>query len=257
MTLPIALPAARSAAIRIADALVPRYCVICGRAVVSPIGAGPLCAGPLCAACVSALEAEAYPRAGRSADQERCSRCERCGKPLVSEIRTCLRCRAEEPGFDAAYPLFPYAGLARRVILAYKSASRRSLASFLSSRLSEALLERYPGLPLVPVPPRPGKLRRKGWDQVERLASELERGRGVRVLRLLSRAGGIEQKALGLAGRRENLKGKFSLLSGSVVPPELVLLDDVLTTGATLSECALALKAGGARLVYALVLAAD
>lgn len=249
MALPCIRPPASSILAGIVDALAPRYCVLCGRAVAS---AGPG-SGPLCPACVAALDAEAYPgQTGASGGV----RCDRCGKPLLAELRTCLRCRASEPGFDSAYPLFPYSGLARRVVLAYKAASRRSLAPFLADRLGEASRERYPGLPLVPVPPRPGKLRRKGWDQVELLARELER-RHVRVIRLLSRSGGSEQKALDLEGRRKNLKGKFIPRASRSVPAELVLLDDVLTTGATLSECALALKGAGARRVYALVLAAD
>lgn len=257
------LHVASSIATGIVDALAPRYCALCGRAVApasdepasdEPARAGP---GPLCPACVAALDAEAYPGPDRAAAGARRDRCDRCGKPLLAELRTCLRCRASEPGFDSAYPLFPYSGLARRVLLAYKTASRRSLAPFLADRLGNALRERYPGLPLVPVPPRPGKLRRKGWDQVELLARELERRHGVIAVRPLSRSGGAEQKALDLEGRRENLKGKFLLRDNAIVPAEVVLLDDVLTTGATLSECALALKGSGARRVYALVLAAD
>jgi len=227
------------------ELLVPRRCVACDGPVVASS------ASPFCARCEAELATSAYPAPGLG------PRCDRCGKPLVSERGRCLRCRGAELHFDSAYPLFRYDGLARRIILAYKLGSRRSLAPFLASLLAGGLRERYPGRAVIPVPPRPAKLRRKGWDQVELLARVLERDHGVCVLRVLARADGVEQKALDLSGRASNLLGKFRLARNAVVPPFPVLLDDVLTTGATLSECAATLRRAGAERVDAITLAAD
>jgi len=227
----------------------PRYCVVCGRAVEAQA------VFPLCVRCA----ASALALARKAASAERCSV---CGKPIVSERGRCMRCRGVEYGFDSAFPLFRYAGDVRTIVLAYKSRHRRSLAVFLSGCIAQALAERYPGRVVVPVPPRPGKLRRKGWDQVEDLCRLLESRHGIVVARLLTRADGLEQKALDLKGRAANLRGKIGITRARpgrpvVVPENPVLLDDVLTTGATLSECALALKAAGALRVDAVAIAAD
>ncbi len=173
-----------------------------------------------------------------------------------------MRCRGVEYGFDSAWPLFRYAGLVRTLVLAYKSGQRRSLALFFAGAISEVLAEQYPGRIVVPVPPRPGKLRKKGWDQVEDLARILERHHGIIVYRILTRADGKQQKALDLEGRAANMRGKIGICRSRhgrpcTIPADPVLLDDVLTTGATLSECARTLKAAGSVRVDAVAIAAD
>jgi len=211
----------------------------------------------LCERCAEAVRAEA--RASVSLNVEHCPI---CGKPVVSEQGRCMRCRGVEYGFDSAWPLFRYAGMVRTLILAYKSSQRRSLACFFAGAIAEVLEERYPGRIVVPVPPRPGKLRKKGWDQVEDLARILERRHRVTVSRILTRADGKQQKALDLEGRAANMRGKIGIGRSShgrrcTIPADPVLLDDVLTTGATLSECARTLKAAGSVRVDAVAIAAD
>jgi predicted amidophosphoribosyltransferase len=173
-----------------------------------------------------------------------------------------MRCRGVEYGFDSAWPLFRYAGVVRSLVLAYKSGQRRSLALFFAEAIAQVLQDRFPGRIVVPVPPRPGKVRRKGWDQVEDLARILERRHGVIVRRILIRADGKQQKALDLEGRAANMRGKIGIVRAKhgqpcIIPADPVLLDDVLTTGATLSECARALKAAGSVRVDAVAIAAD
>lgn len=237
----------------ILSVVAPLDCVVCG-APAEPPGAWPLCE-----ACADSILSGGH---GDGGPEGRASvRCSVCGKPIVSERDVCTRCRGTAFGFDSAYPLFRYAGDVRAILLAYKSGGRRSLSGFLALSVAGALRAEYPGRVVVPVPPRPGKLRRKGWDQVEVLARVLERGHGITVRRLLARVDGLEQKALDLEGRAANLRGKIGLSrgvsGGAAVPEDPVLLDDVLTTGATLSECAFALKAAGSRRVDAVAIAAD
>ncbi len=168
-----------------------------------------------------------------------------------------MRCRTHAYSFDSAYPLFRYDGDARNLILAYKSKKRRSLALFLALLIARGIEEKYPGRIVVPVPPRSGKKRRKGWDQVEDIARILESRHGVTVSRVLGRRAGLEQKSLNLEERKLNMAGTIFMRKGLIAPGQPVLLDDVLTTGATLSECAAILKAGGANRVDACVIAAD
>lgn len=172
-----------------------------------------------------------------------------------------MRCRRSAYDFDSAYPLFLYAAAAKELVQAYKLGGRRSLRLFFAEELEAAYRSRWDGLPIVPVPPSPGKLRKRGWDQVATIA-EVLKARGLPIRTLLRRApGGAAQKSLDYAGRAANLRGRM-LLSRARTPglgrgEHCVLLDDVLTTGATLSECARALKAGGAATVSCLVIAAD
>lgn len=224
----------------ILDLAMPRPCALCGGEVPSAKRY------PLCDRCEEGL-----PRVGGR-------RCPRCGKELISERILCMRCRTAGYAFDSAWPLFHYAGTARELVVSYKLRGRRSLASFFAEELDRVLDGRYPSAVVVPVPPRPGKLRRRGWDQVEDLARVLECRFHRPVSRLLFRkSSAAEQKALGAEARRRNIRGSFSVRSR--VDPALpyLLVDDVFTTGATLGECAQVLKAAGATRVDAVVLAMD
>ena len=167
-----------------------------------------------------------------------------------------MRCRREERAFELAYPLFSYSGLARDLISAYKKTLRRSLAPLIASMFAEAIRSRWPDRIIVPVPPRPGKERERGWDQVEELARQLE-AMGFELCRPLERGLSAEQKTLGRGERGLNAKKAYYLKPGASAPPHALLIDDVVTTCATLDACARALKGGGALTVEALVFAAD
>jgi competence protein ComFC len=234
----------------------PRACALCGNALplqprVSPLRR--LRGRPAAPAGIGGPEGPTLPGAPGNA-----ANCERCGKALISERTLCLRCRASDYHFDGAYPLYAYRGPAKELIVEYKLHNRRSLAVFWAARGRRALRERFPDALLVPVPPRPGKLRRKGWDQVEDIARILEKRHGIAVRRILTRRGGaLEQKKLDFGARAANMRACMRV-RGRVYPSSRYLvLDDVFTTGATLSACALALKNAGASRVDALVLAAD
>lgn len=171
-----------------------------------------------------------------------------------------MECREREgeSSLDALFPIHSYRQWKKELAFAWKSEGQRRLSPLLARLLFKALKEL--GLektPLVPVPPRPGKIKEKGWDQVEELASILEKKRGILVRRdILERKSGGQQKKLGrderlgAAGAVYDLRPAFT---GSV-PPEVVLLDDIVTTGATMEKCAWLLKVAGAQKVYGLAL---
>jgi predicted amidophosphoribosyltransferase len=95
---------------------------------------------------------------------------------------------------------------------------------------------------------------------VELVARELEKTHGLRVLRILSRAGHIQQKTLDYEQRRANLKGNISIArcrGNGILPRTVVLLDDVFTTGATLDACARVLREAGCMEVTAVTLAME
>jgi len=198
-------------------------------------------------------------------------RCEICGRPLVSEKHSCLSCRkAEASAKEAAdkegcgsclakmRALFPYTGTFRAILGAYKFGKSLGVAHFLAERLSLSV-EDF-GLETkavwVPVPPRPGKIKKQGWDQIEFLAGLMERGyKRNAVYRCLKRLPSRSQKELNREQRGSNLKGR--IISTRQPPKTAILFDDVITTGATMNACAQALLEGGTEKVYGVCLFYD
>lgn len=223
---------------RIIDGILPQNCVLCGTALFNQC-----CLGPLCDSCHSTLKIWTGLR------------CEICGLPLISEEGRCMRCRTRTWAFDSAYPLFSYSGRVRDLLTAYKKQGRRSLSILFTDLVAKILSAKFPDSIIVPVPPRPGKMSKKGWDQIETIMRGLEQ-KGFCVLRLLERLSTAEQKQLGREERETNARLSYVLRRGSHPPPRILLFDDIVTTGATINACARALKNGGVEVVNVLVLAA-
>jgi ComF family protein len=223
------------------DLVFPGRCLACG-AWLSPGRADGV---PVCEACSQGLIRLSAPL------------CRKCGIRLISEKETCLRCRDAEFVFESNTALFAYGGAVRELIHSLKFEGRRRLAGLFADAAAMALQCLPPGLPLVPVPPRKG---RKSPDAVERVARAICARHGAAVSRLLERTGGLQQKSLGLAERRENMRGIIRLspaVSRMDLPPRVVLLDDVFTTGATLDACARTLLNAGCHTVHAVTLAIE
>ncbi len=219
--------------------LAPLPCVVCGQ----PCGSDDSLP-QLCGACAAAIRPLPEPR------------CERCGRPLVSEAGACLRCRSKSPDWDEAYPLFDWRGPAGVALAAYKLGGRPGLARFFADALEPVIRARWPDSVLVPVPPRAERLRKQGWDHVELIARVLER-RGFEVARVLQRGSSLEQKKLGLDARRENALRAYHVMEGRAVPRRALVLDDVYTSGATAGACSMALKGAGSEKVAFVAIAAD
>jgi predicted amidophosphoribosyltransferase len=164
------------------------------------------------------------------------------------------------PGSVPVYALARYRGIARRLVLAYKERGRRDLAAPLGEALAGALAELPPARPgphetywLVPVPSRRSASRVRGGAHVHRLARHCAAalaasGTAAAVAPALRLDAGVRD-AVGLDHRQRtaNLSGRVRLEPGGLPPPgsPVVLLDDVVTTGATVAACVRALDAGG------------
>lgn len=172
-----------------------------------------------------------------------------------------MDCRQKTFSFEYNYSLFFYEGVVQDAVLAYKSQGHRRLGLLFAELLFPILVTRYPTLPIVPVPPRPERLKRMGFDPIGTICGHLARMGSIRVLPLLKRKKGTRaQKLLNKKQREENLKEAFQWVGpekGERELPEVVLLDDVFTTGATLSRCAEVLKGVGIGKVFGLTIAHD
>jgi ComF family protein len=220
-------------------ALLRERCLLCGER----LAAAPY---PVCTPCVAALPLL----------RDAC--CPGCGVPLVCEHERCPRCRTRSVHFDSVTALFEYRGPARELLYQYKFRGRRRLARLFAELMSDAIGDRYPSRLLVPTPGRKSVMRRRGWDHVQELARRLERDHDANVVSCLRRSRGAAQKTLSFSSRLANLRGRIQHTGGpggrNFAP---VLLDDLMTTGATADECARILKGHGAVRVDVIVLAVD
>jgi ComF family protein len=192
--------------------------------------------------------------------------CAGCGQPLPSwrtisvALERCAACRRRPPAFDRGVVACDYQGELRAIVHAFKYDRRRSLARPLGRLLREA------GSPVladadavVPVPLHAWKRIRRGFNQSADLARALE----LPVCPVLRRRRATRPQAgLTPGQRRRNVAGAFALATwpwrsarAAVIDRTLVLVDDVMTTGATLDACARVLKQAGAREVRTLTLA--
>ena len=183
-------------------------------------------------------------------------RCKCCGKELVSEKNTCLRCRTNPvlKSTDKVIPLFSYRLWNKELMFRWKMQGERTFSAVFARLISEVLIKNGEKV-IVPVPPRKGKIRKNGWDQIDELCTFLEKRYGFKVYRLLQRNSREQQKKLNRTERLESIKSSYSLKPYcGELPEHVCIIDDVLTTGATLESCAEILKAGGVKTVNAVTL---
>jgi predicted amidophosphoribosyltransferase len=187
-----------------------------------------------------------------------CAGCGREGRALCAVCAPGLTPAVSTTGFADLGPVtagLPYDGVARAAVLALKEEGRAGLATPLAVPFAVAVsaaLAAAPGAVCAAVPSSRAARRRRGFEPVRLLAARA----GIRLtpLFLPARPHAV-QKGLGVADRARNLEGVFAL-ARPVIGRRVLLLDDVVTTGATLAAAAEALRAGGAEVAGAAVLAA-
>ena len=156
------------------------------------------------------------------------------------------------PGIDLAVAASPFDGPARRLVHGLKFARRLSLAGVAATAMLRALPPHELADAVVPVPAGPWRWRWRGFDPAEEIAIATAERAGLPLDRCLRRGCGRRQVG---RGRRERLTDPPRVWIAGPVPPHVLLVDDVWTTGATLEACAEALRGAGVRRVVALTLA--
>lgn len=209
----------------------PLTCAICGREGTA-----------LCEIC------------GHDALESVPSRCFSCFK-RTDDYRTCSTCRAKAP-LAHVFVASEYNPAISAVIKNYKFKRNRALARPLAKLMADQLPYFKHGLVIVPVPTATERVRQRGYDHTTKLAQQLSALTSYQTLQHLRRVGQARQVGAKRVGRIEQLKGAFRPIRTELLKNRSILLvDDVITTGATLSEAARTLKATGAKSVSAVAIA--
>ncbi|MGE5385681.1 MAG: ComF family protein [Betaproteobacteria bacterium] len=219
------------AATALLDACLPPSCLLCG--------ADSQCA--LCAACAADLPLLAPG-------------CPQCAEPTTHGER-CGRCLTHPPHFDATIAAFRYAFPVDRLMHAFKYAGELALAGWFSRKLVEHIEDRAFHT-ILPMPLHPHRLQERGFNQAAELARHIGKSLKVSVdiAACHRRRPTTSQADLPFNKRSANVRGAFEC-SADLGGLDILLIDDVMTTGATLDECARTLKLHGAKSVTVAVVA--
>ena len=174
--------------------------------------------------------------------------CEFCGR----EIPHC-NCRRSENGFRRNVSVFRYDGSAAQIVKRFKMGKIPQISVYISNEMSMLIEREYGAVEfdcVTFVPMTRIKEMRRGFNHAELIAKRVSDNLHLPMRSLLKRSLGIHsQKSLNSVNRYKNVRGKFHTVK-SVQGMTVLLVDDVITTGATLSECALQLKSAGAAAVF-------
>jgi ComF family protein len=190
--------------------------------------------------------------------------CTVCGRPfasMVEEDHPCEDCLSKTPFYDMVRAPYLYEGGIMEAIHQFKYAGRTHLADTLGPLLAFFVKEWMGPTPeclTIPVPLHPKRLRERGFNQSLLLARHVASLLGTELDFLSLRRIRYTQPQTGLKSeeRKRNVRKAFEITNQEVIKGRNVLLvDDVTTTGSTLNECARALKRAGAEKVFGLVLA--
>ena len=237
---------------QLADIIYPPRCAVCGRFLWKEPLVRETLSSVFCPACTSDFHCIASPV------------CPICGQPFSSEImgdHLCEECLRTRPFYEAAWAPYRYEGAILKGIHRLKYGSKSYLADALGPLLARFVEKRFDGpedLLIMPVPLHSKRLQERGFNQSLLLARHVSRALDMDLDFLSLRRVRYTQPQTSLAKRerQQNVRGAFELEDQGAVKGKVILLvDDVVTTGNTLNECARVLRKGGAETVFGLSLA--
>ena len=184
--------------------------------------------------------------------------CLRCGEIIKGDYDFCIKCKERGFDFDYARSVFAYTDLTANMIMNFKYNGCKDYAKPFANLMkdffatSDLFADR---VTFVPMPKKREKER--GYNQAYELAKEFSKLTEIPLINVLERTKeNVKQATLSAEDRRKNIKGSFKVINkGLVEAHDILIIDDVMTTGATTSECAKVLIKAGARNVQVLTLA--
>lgn len=198
----------------------------------------------ICMECTNKLEVIKEPR------------CKKCSKPIESKTREyCLDCSNKQLHYDRGYALWVYKKGIKESIYAFKYQNRKEYAHYYTMELLKyygSTLEKLQLDVVMPIPISRKKKIKRGFNQAELIAKPIAKALGVQIdtKTLIRIKDTTPQKKLNNKDRIKNLEKAFKILKNSVEYKNVLLVDDIYTTGSTISECAKILKASGAERIY-------
>lgn len=198
------------------------------------------------------------PECERGIDRITGPLCPCCGQPVARAGRVCSVCRRAAPPIDGIRSAAYFEGLLREAIHHFKYRGLRLLAQPLGQLMIDQWTAYHiPAEVLIPVPLHPTRFSERGYNQATLLARVLGTAIGLPVeTESLARIRPTApQVTLDAAARQENVQGAFRCLGDKMGSRHVVLIDDLCTTGATLSACSIALQGAGASSVWGYTLA--
>src|SRR5215471_3664303 len=217
---------------------------------------------PSCTICSASVEPGEYlcEECGSKVSRIAPPFCSKCSEPFDGAITTqfaCANCAHRKIYFETAVSAYRARGIVRHVILNFKYGRqihlRHLVARWLRAAFDDPRLRDRHFDAIVPVPLHPARERERGFNQAALLAEWLSERLSLPLRPALERVHyTTTQTAFDRAERMQNLRGAFRLRKKADVRSlRVLLIDDVLTTGSTLSECARVLKEAGAQSVHA------
>ena len=184
--------------------------------------------------------------------------CVKCGGSLIGDGDVCLECKKYERVFDKGFCVCEYDGKIKEKILKFKNHNGK----FLYKPFAQMMLDKYKTLNLeidviIPIPIHTNRRKERGFDQCELLVEKIAEYSGKVDMNVIYRKKDTpHQVGLNRENRITNLEDAFELCKGaSVKGKDVLIIDDIFTTGTTIDECASFLKKNGASNIYFLCLA--
>ncbi|MCM8779034.1 MAG: ComF family protein [Candidatus Omnitrophica bacterium] len=230
----------------VVDLLYPLHCLICAERIETKEF------GPLCSVCFQKIAWNLPPF------------CSKCGRNIPVELSTenvCLDCKKRRHYFDRAWSVALYTGIMRECIHKFKYEGKLGLVHFFEKILFD-FIERFVPIEkfdyLIPVPLHYTKLREREFNQALLLAQPIAKKFQKKLLTgvLYRKKFTAPQTELNAPQRRKNIQGAFGIRKQNILTKKnILIIDDVFTTGSTVDECAKLLKRNGANIVDVLSIA--
>lgn len=181
--------------------------------------------------------------------------CEKCGNPIPKSCTICDECKNKELFFDKARASYIFDDYSKKLVYDLKYFNKKFASSHITQKLIEPLLSFDSPNLLIPVPLHQNRLKERGYNQSELIANSLSEltSLPINTTALTRKIETETQTGKSKKERQENVVGAFAVVSKAEIKNKnIVLIDDVFTTGATTNECARVLKKAGANKVYVL-----